>query len=287
VKWKALTWLAGTLAGVAIGALLAMSTARAGGSVSPPAVERGPDISKDRDFKGGFIDRQTAIEMCVQDVQEIQATGEVPEAFARHKRFLRGVKHQLQKEGFKNWKDLMWGAAIKVCMQDEGYHSICVSKSGREGDLQFLETAKAPSCWDLAAIEEPVRPAPIPAPVPAPIPCEVWNPACNPRPVVLPPPQQQMVLPPMSPADLAQFNEDMAVITQPPTSVFPGGGNVDERFGSCHSYWQSLSYNRSPEARQVLFAVRVARCMYRTGFAVSRCPMDFGSMVQPRCYARF
>jgi hypothetical protein len=244
-----------------------MPLAYAGGSLQPPPVDKPPAISPDRNFRGGFIDRQTAIEMCVEDVQDVQISGEVPEVFARHKRYLRGVKHQLQKEGFKNWKDMMWGAAIKICMQDEGYRSICVSKSGREGDLQFLETAKAPSCWDLAAVEEQV------------IPPEV---------VVPPPPPPVLAPPPMSPDDLAQFNEDMGIISSPPTVVY-GYHSQGERFASCASYWQSLHHNRPPQVRQVLYSVRVARCMYRTGFGFlqSGCNPDFSNMLNPRCYARF
>jgi len=97
-------------------------------------------------------------------------------------------------------------------------------------------------------------------------------------------------LPPMSRADLNQFNEDWYIISQP--VQFKGddeGGAKEARFGSCFSYWQSLSYNRSPEARQVLYAVRVARCMYRTKYAVlpSRCSPSLGSMLSARCYARF
>ena len=247
--------------------------------------DRAPVISPDRTNKS-FIDRSTAIQVCVEDIQEIQATGEVPELFAQYKRYLRGVKIQLQKEGFKNWRDLMWGAAIKICMQDEGYVNTCVSKRGRDGDLQLIETAKVPTCWDPADRAE----APTAPPKSDTIPCEVWNPACNPRAQVPPPPPPGPIVPAMSPADVQQFNEDMGIISQPVRIIGDDeGGAKESRFGSCFSYWQSLSYNRSPEARHVLYAVRVARCMYRTNYAIlrSRCPWDWNSMLSARCYARF
>ena len=97
--------------------------------------------------------------------------------------------------------------------------------------------------------------------------------------------------PPMSREDMNQYSEDVSIVSQPVRFIGDDeDGAKEARFGSCHSYWQSLSYNRSPATRQVLFAVRVARCMYRTSFAVlaSRCPsLDFGSLLKPRCYARF
>jgi len=97
--------------------------------------------------------------------------------------------------------------------------------------------------------------------------------------------------PPMSREDLKQYSEDVSIVSQPVRFIGDDeGGAKEARFGSCHSYWQSLSYNRSPAARQVLFAVRVGRCMFRTSFAVmvERCPsQDFGSLLKPRCYARF
>ena len=157
------------------------------------------------------------------------------------------------------------GMAISLCMEQKGFINKCVASRGEDGDVQMMATASIYACWTRNDRSE-APPAP---------------------PIIEQPPPPANTLPPMSPADLSQFNEDMAIITSPPTSVYPYS-NQGQRFASCASHWQSLHHNRPPEVRQVLYAVRVARCMYRTGFAVRNCPpLDFAAMVQPGCYARF
>lgn len=285
------------LLGAILGLGLAIAmTVPASAQGSPP-----PRISPDRQYTDDLVDRQTAIEGCIEDVQEIQATGEVPASFSQHGARLRDIKRQLKKERFSNWKDLMWGAAIRLCMQDKRFRSTCVSKRGREGELQFLETAKAPSCWDL--IEERTEAAPPPSVIPRDaLPIEIIPPVARmPAPVETPtagPP-----LPPMSPADRAQFDEDVSIIAQPVRIIGDDeGGAKESRFSSCRSYWESnLSRNRPQDVRQVLMAVRVARCMYRTNFALLRtrsgCQWDMTGpwgwqqavniLLSARCYARF
>jgi hypothetical protein len=276
--------LRGALAGLGLASVM-IAQANAGGTIQPPSAERPPVISPDRTDRS-FIDRNTAITICVEDIQEMQQTGEVPETFARYKRHLRGVRMQLQKEGFKNWKDLMWGAAIKVCMQDEGYTNICVSRSGREGDLQIIETAKAPSCWDLEKVAElpptPRAPEPIPSPIPGPCPA-VRCPEAY-----------------MTPQQVATFQEDLAIMSGP-IQVYYTDGSANDRLASCRDYWAGM-VNTTPDrnAGWVRWSVRVRRCMYRAGFVIAadRCPgvalvqqngweQAVAEAQQPGCYARF
>jgi hypothetical protein len=226
--------------------------------------------------EGGFISRDTRIAGCIAIVDDVRNNVIGPtEWLEANKEEFRDLQIELKRRKFApaKAKEFLMGMAISLCMERKGYSNKCIASGGEDGDVQMMATAHVYACWRRDVAEAPR------APPPPPIPCEVWNPACN------PPQARGPALPPMSPADVQQFNEDMGIITSPPTSVYPVS-NQGERFASCASYWQSLSYNRSPEARQVLYSVRVARCMYRTGFAF-RCPMDFGAMLQPSCYARF
>jgi hypothetical protein len=272
-KAMTLLWI---ISGLALWLAIVMIVTHAN-AADAPRNDR-PVISPDGRYTGAFVDRSTAIEGCVEEMAELRATGEIPPDFRRQASQLRDIKRQLQKEKFGNWRDLMWGAAIKICMQEKGYYSTCVTKRGRDGDLQFIETAKAPSCWDLSEAESQGEDR-VGATTPQP-----------PQPPSPPLPPPGPTVPAMSPADIQQFNEDMSIISQPVRIIGDDeGGAKEARFGSCFSYWQSLSYNRSPEARHVLYAVRVARCMYRTNYAIlrSRCPWDWNSMLSARCYARF
>jgi hypothetical protein len=237
-----------------------------------------------------FIQRPTRIRGCEAIVKEVSSGAIAPtEWLEENKEEFKDLELELKSRHYPpgKAKEFMMGMAISICMERKGYINVCARSRGEDGDVQTMATAAVYACWKRNDRSEPAQP---PAPPPPPrqeIPCEVWNPACNPqaRPVAGP------VLPPMSPADMAQFNEDASIISQPVRFIGDDeGGAKQARFASCASYWQSLSYNRSPEARQVLYAVRVARCMYRTNFAVlpARCPPTaFGSMLQPGCYARF
>jgi hypothetical protein len=306
------------LVGLAIGAAM-MTHAHAGSSIPTPPVDRPPVISPDPRYDGRIIDRSTAIQVCIEDVQDMQQTGEVPETLARYRRYLRGLKIQLQKEGFKNWRDLMWGAAIKVCMQDEGYVNTCVSKREREGDLQMIETAKVPSCWDLAKHAEEQeriereRQAELARAAERERTAELERQRAAERQRIAEleaAAERQRIerereaqrrdqnpwialnasLPPMSHEDRSQYDEDVSIISKPVRFI---GGEGQARFGECASHWQMLHHNRPPQVRQVLYAVRVARCMFAyargASYAVQpvRCPIDFASMLRPGCYARF
>ena len=236
-------------------------------------------------------------------------------------------------------KDMMMGMAISLCMERKGYSNKCIADSENEdADLQVMQTAPIYSCWSKnkrtaekkddkegasapsttstapsqsqVVIINPAPPVIIPAPVVVPpgppsdsqrpyVPTPTWTP--DPEPLPAPEPvAPRPSLPPMSTADLAQFNEDVSIISQPVRIIGDDeGGKKEARFGSCFSSWQSLHHNRSPEARQVLFAVRVARCMYRTNYAVIRtragCQWEPSThwqratnvLLSSRCYARY
>ena len=197
----------------------------------------------------------------------------------------------------------MWGAAIKICMSDKGYRNTCVSKRGRQGDLQMIETAKAPACWDLLDVTEaaPPPPPPVPPPVQTPVPTP------EPEYVPTPGPSKGPSLPPMSPADLQQYHEDLAIISQRVTIIGDDeGGRKETRLATCVDNWQAEPHHRRPpEVRQILLAVRIWRCMFRTHYTImsARCPNTANAAVigwgdgsrgtaisgtrNPYCYARF
>ena len=224
--------------------------------------------------ESSFIQRPTRIKGCVAIVDEVRkGTIEPTQWLEQNKEEFKDLELELKSRNYPpaKAKDFMMGMAISLCMEQKGFTNKCVVSRGEDGDVQMMATANVYACWTRNDRSEAVIPPPPPVIEPH------W------------PPQepQRPQLPAMSPADQAQFNEDMAILTRPPISVYPYS-NQGERFASCTSHWQSLHYNRPPEVRQILYAVRVARCMYRTGFAVRLCPaLDFGSMLQPRCYARF
>jgi len=225
-----------------------------------------------------FIKPDTRIKGCIAIMDKVRdGTISPTEWLEENKEEFADLQLELKERNYPpaKAKAMMMGMAITLCMERKGYENSCVTAGGGERrDLQIMQTAASYSCWQRPRVGG-VTPPPPPQPEP-------WQAA--------PPPPPQIALPPMSPADLDQFNEDVSIISQPVRFIGDDeGGAKQARFASCFTYWQSLSYNRSPQARQVLFAVRIARCMYRTNYAVlpSRCPLDFNSMVQPRCYARF
>ena len=124
------------------------------------------------------------------------------------------------------------------------------------------------------------------------------SPAMEPESVAKP------LLPEMSDADQAQFKEDAAIFTQPVRIIGDDeGGKKEARFEQCATHWQAnLHRNRSQDARRVLLAARIARCMFRTKYALFReregCKLRFDDdrewwqqgvaiAMQSRCYARF
>jgi hypothetical protein len=276
VKRNGLVWLARTLTGAAIVAILSANIAKADNE--------------------GFIKPDTRIKGCIAIVNKVRDGIITPtEWLEQNKEEFADLQLELKERNYppEKAKAMMMGMAITLCMERKSYENTCVTARDEERrDLQIMQTASSYVCWAKQRVGGNYPP-PIPAPQP---PDPTWRvPAPPPPPVpTLPPywvPPPIASLPPMSQADLNQYNEDVSIISQPVRFIGDDeGGAKEARFGSCHSSWQSLSYNRSPAARQVLFAVRVARCMYRTSYAVlpSRCPStDFGSLVQPRCYARF
>lgn len=268
-------WLAGTLVGVAVGALLA-STAHADNGNVPGK---------------RFIGRDSRIEGCIAIMDKVRdGTISPTEWMEQNREEFGDLQIELKKRRYKPEaaKQMLMGLAINMCMENKGYYNKCAvdaDSDTEDGDLQLMQTADRYACWSKgrrADRPSPTPPMPPPPMPPPPMPCGIAS--CG------GPPQAGPVLPPMSPADLNQYNEDVSIISQPVRFIGDDeGGAKEARFGSCFSYWQSLSYNRSPEARQVLYAVRVARCMYRTNYAVlhSRCSHSFGSMLSTRCYARF
>ena len=235
----------------------------------------GTSMADNGNKRGGFIGRDTRISGCIAIVDKVRdGTMEMTQWLAENGEEFADLQLELKKRKYapEKAKQMMMGMAINVCMQNKGYRNKCVADEGTEdGDLQMMQTANVYACWTREVAEVP--------PPPPPPPRSDWPP---PQPPPLTPP-------PMSPADLAQFNEDMATITLPPTSIYPAGNQVD-RFGSCASHWQAnLHFNRPPEVRQVLYSVRVARCMYRTGFGFFQagCAREFPNMLNPRCYVRF
>lgn len=145
-----------------MGALALMLTASAVSAGGEIASNQRLPVSPDR-YDGAFIDRETAITGCMELVEEIRTSGgEVPDFFARQREYFRDLKRQLQKEKFPNGQELMMGAAIKVCMREKGWVNTCVSSTGRDGDLQTLETARAPSCWANKQHAEPKQAPPEP-----------------------------------------------------------------------------------------------------------------------------
>lgn len=225
-----------------------------------------------------FIDPATRIEGCVAIVEEVRQNKMTPtEWLEANKEEFMDLSLELKKRKYPpdKAKGMMMGMAISLCMERKGFTNSCVTATGERGDLQIMRTAHVGECWERQRAEVP-RPPERREEV-------VINP---PLPQQPPPP---LTPPAMSPADLAQFHEDMAVLTLPPTSVYPYG-DQSQRFASCASYWQAnLNYDRPPQVRQVLYSVRVARCMYRTGFGFFQagCPREFPNMLNPGCYVRF
>jgi hypothetical protein len=229
----------------------------------------------------GFIDPQTRVEGCVAIVEKVRdGTISPTEWLEQNKEEFEDLRLELKKRNYPpaKAKSMMMGMAITMCMERKRFDNTCVTARDEEKrDLQIIRTAPIGECW-----ARPRRAGPTPPPTPTPEPTIAY-----PAP---PPPPSGPIIPPMSRDDIQQFNEDMSIISQDVRIIGDDeGGAKEARFGSCFSYWQSLHYNRSPEARHVLYAVRVARCMYRTNYAIlrSRCPWDWNSMLNARCYARF
>ena len=223
--------------------------------------------------ESSFIQRPTRIKGCVAIVEEVKNGHIAPtEWLEQNKEEFKDLELELKARKYtpSDARNMMMGMAISICMERKGYVNKCAVSRGEDGDVQMMATAAIYACWTRNDRSE----APLPRE-------EVVTP---------PPPSWPPLPPPMSPADLAQFNEDAGFLRQPVHFIGDDeNGAKESRFGSCASYWQSLHHNRPPQVRQVLYAVRVARCMFRTNFAVLpvRCPPAFASMLQPSCYARF
>lgn len=266
--------------------------------------------------RGGFIKRDSRIEGCMAIIKDVREGIMTPTQWLEaNKEEFRDLDIELRKRKYSDVKarKMLMGMAVSLCMERKGYYNKCAVDAGDDsdddGDLQLMETSQVYSCWrKQKGAKAPstsngngngngqpqiiinnnnvitgggmvVRPDEIVPPPPPP----------PPPPVYVPPPWPPLP-PAMSPEDRRQFDEDVGIIGQPVRIIGDDeNGAKEHRFGSCASYWQSLHHNRPPNVRQVLYAVRVARCMYRMNFAVllARCAPEFGSMLRARCYARF
>jgi hypothetical protein len=221
-----------------------------------------------------FIQRPTRIKGCVAIIDEVRNGTMAPtEWLEQNKEEFRDLDLELKARRYPPAKaqDFLMGMAISICMEQKGYVNKCVVSRGEDGDVQMMATASIYACWTrkMAEPHEPPRPPEPPTPEPR------WPPIA------------------MSPDDLQQFNTDWSIITSRPAQFVGDNAGSQARFSECASYWQSLHYNRPPQVRQILYAVRVARCMTThargTSYAIlpGRCsPMDFAAMLQPGCYAR-
>jgi hypothetical protein len=235
-----------------------------------------------------FIRPVTRIAGCIAIVEKVRdGTISPTEWMEQNREEFADLEMELKDRNYKPAKarEMMMGMAITLCMERKKLENTCVTASDPEKrDVQIMKTAHVPECWERVGrkqdgnegggIEHPVyRPEPPPAPI------NPWV-ALN------------ASIPMMSPEDRAQYNEDVSIISRP---VRPNGGQDYARFSECASYWQSLHHNRPPQVRQVLYSVRVARCMFANArgssyallLGVAGCPVTFGTMLQPGCYARF
>ena len=132
----------------ALALMLSTSAVFAGSApISPPRSDI-PDIQVTPDRSGKrLIDRATAIERCVVRVRDFNE-GQYVKWIEENEEELGDLAHQLRKDKYPNWRELMIGAAISICMPRKGYYNTCVSQDGNmDGDLQTIETARIPTCW--------------------------------------------------------------------------------------------------------------------------------------------
>jgi len=290
---------------------------------------------------GGFIGRDSRIAGCIAIVDDVRNNVITPtEWLEANKEEFRDLQIELKKRKYSQTKakDMMMGMAISLCMERKGYSNKCIADSDNEdADLQVMQTAPIYSCWSKnkqkaekqddkegasapstapsqsqVVIINPAPPVIIQQPAPPPQPVIVEPPVViqEPLPPVHRPDEQaiaSMPLPRMSTADLAQYNEDVSIISQPVTIIGDDeGGRKEARLAICVDNWQAeLHHRRPPEVRQILLAVRIWRCMFRTHYTImpSRCPNTARAAVtgwgdgsrgtaisgtrNPYCYARF
>ena len=109
--------------------------------------------------------------------------------------------------------------------------------------------------------------------------------------------------PPMSDADKRQMTEDMKIIGTP-VELSVGVADAGPRFKrlkACLAYWEDkMHHARHPDARQFLYGIRVARCMFVEKWTIVHGPckpykvaMDYGWRAgvalhdKLECYAPF
>jgi hypothetical protein len=208
-----------------------------------------------------FIQRPTRINGCVAIIEEVRNGTIAPtEWLEANKEEFKDLELELKARRYPadKAKAFLMGMAISFCMERKGYRNKCVVSPGEDGDVQMMATATVYACWtrnDRAErpVEEPRPPPPVPGPVPGPCPA-VRCPEAY-----------------MTPPQVADFQEDLAILSGP-IAVYHGGGNVYERLASCRDYWAGM-VDSTPDrnAGWVRWSVRVRRCMYRTGL-VNTCP---------------
>ena len=243
----------------------------------------------------GFVRPPTQIKGCIAIVDKVRDGSITPtEWMEQNKEGFADLQLELKERNYPpaKAKDMMMGMAITICMENKGLANTCVTaRDPEKRDVQIMRTAHIPECWakqsadngngngggdnstTTPTIEIPRWPDP-------------------PRP-------PQIAL---SPQDQAQLNEDLAIVKQPVVIIGDHeNGAKEARLAHCGGYWnERMHYNRSQEARNLLWAVRVWRCMFRTGYTVftQRCPgvsmvasIGWGPALQelqrPHCYARF
>jgi hypothetical protein len=236
---------------------------------------------------GPIIGRDSRIDGCIAKVQKVRDGLQTPtEWMLENQEEFEDLQIALKKRRYKPEaaKEMMMGMAINICMQRKGYYNKCAVDADTDtadGDLQSMQTAGIYACWTKGRRAD--RPPSTPTEPSRPIP-------------------QQPRGPDFSPADLAMLNEDLAIVTQ--NVIIVGdheNGAKEARLSQCGGYWNDrIHYNRPQDVRNILWAVRVWRCMFRTNYTVftQRCPgvtlvaaQGWGpalhELQRPFCYARF
>jgi hypothetical protein len=241
-----------------------------------------------------FIRPHTRIKGCIAIMDKVRdGTISPTEWMLQNKEDFADLQEELRERNYKpdTARLMFMGMAITICMSRKvpDYTNTCVSaRDPEKRDVQMMKTAHVPECWnkpeqdhgnngnggggDSTQPREPHIPPPV-------IVANPWG--------VL-----SASAPSMSREDRQQFDEDVSIASRP---VQPTGGQDYNRFSECASYWQSLHYNRPPVVRSTLYSVRIARCMFANARGSSYvallgqagCPVTFGSLLQPGCYARF
>ena len=241
-----------------------------------------------------FIRPENRIKGCIAIVDKVRdGTISPTDWLEQNKEEFADLQLELKSRNYppQKSKDMMMGMAITLCMERKvpDYINTCANaRDPEKRDIQIMRTAHIGECWARQVAQAPheeevvvIRPPTPPPPPPPP-----------------PAPRQ----PNFSSADLAMLNEDLAIVTQPVTIIGDHeNGAKENRLNHCGGYWnERIHHNRSQEVRNILWAVRVWRCMFRTNYTIftQRCPgvtlvasQGWGpalhELQRPHCYARY